>query len=146
MTMIREAYVGIDVAKLRNAIAIADSGREGEIRYIGEVDASAESMKRVIGRLAAKYERLHFCYEAGPTGYGLHRLITELGHSCMVVAPSLILSAASRPSLRATIPRSGKRRCTPRDTKRLLVFILFPFLRCEAAPVRCFPGPRERWG
>jgi hypothetical protein len=31
-----------------------------------------------------------FCYEAGPTGYGLHRLITEFGHSCVVVAPSLI--------------------------------------------------------
>lgn len=28
----REAFVGIDVAKLRNAIAIADSGREGESR------------------------------------------------------------------------------------------------------------------
>src|SRR5947208_5451824 len=47
-------------------------------------------MKRVIGRLASKYEQLHFCYEAGPTGYGLHRLITELGYSCTVVAPSLI--------------------------------------------------------
>ena len=29
----REAFVGIDVAKLRNAIAIADAGREGEVRY-----------------------------------------------------------------------------------------------------------------
>jgi hypothetical protein len=25
-------------------------------------------------------ERLHFCYEAGPTGYGLHRQLTDLGH------------------------------------------------------------------
>jgi hypothetical protein len=32
----------------------------------------------------------HFYYEAGPTGYGLHRLISSLGHSCTVVAPSLI--------------------------------------------------------
>ena len=47
-------------------------------------------MRRLVKRLAAKHERLHFCYEAGPTGYGLHRLITELGHPCMVVAPSLI--------------------------------------------------------
>jgi transposase len=75
---------------LRNAVAIADAGRDGEIRYIGEVDASLDSMKRLIRKLASKYERLNFCYEAGPTGYGLHRLITELGHSCMVTAPSLI--------------------------------------------------------
>src|SRR3712207_8177963 len=34
--------------------------------------------------------RLNFCYEAGPTGYGLHRLLTKLGHHCTVVAPSLI--------------------------------------------------------
>ena len=30
-----------------------------------------------------------FCYEAGPTGYGLYRLIENLDHECMVVAPSL---------------------------------------------------------
>jgi transposase len=29
-------------------------------------------------------------YEAGPCGYGLHRLLTGLGHECVVVAPSLI--------------------------------------------------------
>ena len=90
MTALKEAFVGIDAAKLRNAVAIADAGRDGEIRYIGEVDASLDSMKRLIRKLASKYERLNFCYEAGPTGYGLHRLITELGHSCMVTAPSLI--------------------------------------------------------
>jgi len=31
-----------------------------------------------------------FCYEAGPTGYGLYRLLKSLGHECLVVAPSLI--------------------------------------------------------
>jgi transposase len=90
MALHGEAFVGIDAAKLRNAVAIADAGRDGEVRYFGEVDASSESTKRLIGRLASKYEQLHFCYEAGPTGYGLHRLITELGHPCTVVAPSLI--------------------------------------------------------
>jgi hypothetical protein len=28
-----EAFVGIDTSKIRNAIAIADSGRGGEVRY-----------------------------------------------------------------------------------------------------------------
>jgi transposase len=86
----REAFVGIDVAKLRNAIAIADSGREGEVRFFGEVDASDQSMRSVIQRIAGRFDRIHFCYEAGPTGYGLYRLIRSLGHECMVVAPSLI--------------------------------------------------------
>ena len=32
----REAFVGIDVAKIKNAIAVAESGRNGEVRYWGE--------------------------------------------------------------------------------------------------------------
>ncbi|MGV2130924.1 IS110 family transposase [Agrobacterium vitis] len=86
----REAFVGIDVAKLKNAIAIADAGRDGDIRYLGEVEASDADMRRIIRRIAAKFDCVHFCYEAGPTGYGLYRLIRSLGHDCMVVAPSLI--------------------------------------------------------
>ena len=85
-----EAFVGIDAAKARDAIAVAEGGRGGEVRYLGEVDASEQGMRRVVARIAAKYDRVHFCYEAGPTGYGLHRLITGLGHACTVVAPSLI--------------------------------------------------------
>jgi transposase len=85
-----EVFVGIDVSKMRNAVAIAEGERGGEVRFLGEVDASEESMRRVVKRIAAKYERVHFCYEAGPTGYGLHRLITKLCHPCMVAAPTLI--------------------------------------------------------
>lgn len=29
-------------------------------------------------------------YEAGPTGYCIHRRLTELGIECQVLAPSLI--------------------------------------------------------
>lgn len=66
------------------------AGREGEVRFFGEVDASNTSMRRVIQRIAIRFDRVHFCYEAGPTGYGLYRLIRSLGHGCTVVAPSLI--------------------------------------------------------
>ncbi|MCA1371721.1 IS110 family transposase [Bradyrhizobium sp. BRP14] len=90
MSDYREAFVGIDVAKRHNAIAVAVSGRTGEIRYWGEVEASDTGMRRAIQRIAAKFEQIHFCYEAGPTGYGLYRLIRSLGHECIVVAPSLI--------------------------------------------------------
>ena len=68
--------------------------RGGEVQFLGEVDASPEAMRRVVQRIAAQHERARFCYEAGPTGYGRHRLITALGHPCDVVAPSLILRRA----------------------------------------------------
>ena len=85
-----EAFVGVDTAKKKHAVAIADAGRDGEIRYLGEIDSSPETVARVIRKLADRYETLHVCYEAGPTGYGLFRDIRALGHDCIVVAPSLI--------------------------------------------------------
>src|SRR5260370_29876316 len=45
---------------------------------------------KVVTKLGAKYRQLTFCYEAGPTGYGLYRLIRKLCHDCIVAAPSLI--------------------------------------------------------
>jgi transposase len=35
-----EAFIGIDTSKLRNAVAIAETGREGEVRYLEEIDTS----------------------------------------------------------------------------------------------------------
>src|SRR6266404_4083755 len=85
-----EAFVGFDTSKLRNAVAIADVGRDGEVRFFGEIENTAEATAKLVRKLAGKYERLTFCYEAGPTGYGLYRQITGLGHACNVVAPSLV--------------------------------------------------------
>src|SRR5229473_2378077 len=85
-----EALEAFDTSKLRNAVAIADSGRTGEIRFLGEIENSTAATAKLVRKLAGKYERLTFCYEAGPTGYELYRQIKSLGHECLVVAPSLI--------------------------------------------------------
>jgi transposase len=85
-----EAFVGIDTAKARNAVAIAEGGRDGELRYLGEFDNTPDAVAKLIRKLADCYETLHICYEAGPTGYGLYRQVLALGHECTVVAPSLI--------------------------------------------------------
>ena len=85
-----EAFIGFDTSKLRHAVAIADNGRTGEVRFYGEIENTEAATAKLVRKLAAKYERLTFCYEAGPTGYGLHRQIKSLGHECVVVAPSLI--------------------------------------------------------
>ncbi|MDF2974798.1 MAG: transposase y4qE [Microvirga sp.] len=90
MSDLTEAFVAFDTSKLRNAVAIADPGRTGEVRFLGEIESTGAATAKLVRKLAAKYERLTFCYEAGPTGYGLYRHIESLGHECMVVAPSLI--------------------------------------------------------
>jgi transposase len=83
-------FVSFDVAKTKHAVAIAESGRAGEVRFIGEIENTPATIERAVKKLAGRYGRLHVCYEAGPTGYGLYRQIQELGHDCMVVAPALI--------------------------------------------------------
>lgn len=85
-----EAYVAFDTSKTKHAVAIADGGRRGEVRFLGDVASSPARVERLTRKLAERYDKLHFCYEAGPTGYGLYRHIRELGHDCTVVAPSLI--------------------------------------------------------
>src|SRR5580693_9395728 len=34
------AFIGIDTSKLRNAVAVAEEGRDGEVRYLGEIDTT----------------------------------------------------------------------------------------------------------
>ena len=86
-----EAYVAFDTSKLRNAVALAEAGRSGEVRFLGEIDNTPAATAKLVKKLSGKYDRLTFCYEAGPTGYGLYRQIKSLGHECLVAAPSLIL-------------------------------------------------------
>jgi len=86
----QEVFVGIDTAKTHNAVAVAESGRDGEVRYLGAFENTFEAVSKLVRKLAGRYEKLYFCYEAGPTGYGLYRQVLSLGHACMVVAPSLI--------------------------------------------------------
>ena len=83
-------FVGLDTSKMTISVALAEEGRQGEVRFLGDIDHTPEAVRRLVTKLAGKYARLLFCSEAGPTGYGLQRQISALGHDCAVIAPSLI--------------------------------------------------------
>ena len=85
-----KVFVGLDTSKLKIAVAVAEDGRQGEVRFLGEIDNTPEAVRRLVSKLSGKHRELLFCYEAGPTGYGLQRQISALGHECAVIAPSLI--------------------------------------------------------
>jgi transposase len=83
-------YVGLDVHKATVCVALAESGRGGEVRQLGVFENRPELLPKLAAQLSKGGRPLSFCYEAGPCGYGLHRLLTGCGHDCVVVAPSLI--------------------------------------------------------
>ena len=80
-------HVGMDVSK--DAIAVAVLPPDRDVAEVDKIFHDEESVRRLIKRLG-RPSRLWACYEAGPTGYELHRLLTSMGVRCDVVAPSLV--------------------------------------------------------
>lgn len=85
-------FVGLDVHRDSITVAVADGTGPAEV-----VATIANEMGTVLKRLKKLAEgwEAHFCYEAGPTGFGLCRALREASLDCRVVAPSLVPQQAS---------------------------------------------------
>jgi len=58
----RSLCVGLDTHKAKIAVAVAEPGRSGEVRFHGEITNQPEAVRRLIERLGAKHGRLSLCY------------------------------------------------------------------------------------
>ena len=81
-------HIGLDVHKESITIAVLP-GTASKATRIDRLPYDVAKLKRYLDRIARDGE-LRVCYEASGAGYVLHRMLTEWGYACDVIAPSLI--------------------------------------------------------
>jgi len=80
-------HLGMDTSKNTIVVGILMPG--DEVPVIDRIWNEEGSVRHLVSRLGDP-AALRACYEAGPCGFELHRLLASMGVACDVVAPSLI--------------------------------------------------------
>jgi hypothetical protein len=86
------AFVGIDTSKLRNAVAVAEEGRGGEVRYFGEIDAMEGAQASALWRCAG--------HAITDNEFGRNSMECAIAHAAVVVLPTCRAVNASRDASR----------------------------------------------
>src|SRR5829696_614811 len=129
-------FLGLDVHRDTISVAVLGPGRE-EAPPVDRIANDEPSIRRLVGRFGDP-RRLRACYEAGPTGYELARLLHRMDVRCQVIAPALIPKAPG-----------DKIKTDSRDCRRLarlhrageLVAIRVPRLPRRRCGTCAGPGP-----
>jgi len=124
-------HLGLDVSKDKIAVGILRwEERVPDTEMIFNDEAS---VRRLVNRFGDP-GGLRVCYEAGPTGFGLYRLLRSMGVACDVIAPALIPKA---PGDRVKTDRRDCRRLARLHRAGELVVIRVPTESEEAVRDLC---------
>lgn len=122
-------HLGMDTSVNTIVVGVLRPGEQ--VPVVERVFNDEESVRRLIGRFADR-RVLSVCYEAGPGGYELYRLLSSMGVACEVVAPSLI-------------PKGVSDRVKTDLLTELPVGFFGQCVRCWSGVVRFRPRD-QRWG
>ena len=78
-------HLGLDMHKDTIAVALLRPGES--VPDERTIPNTPEALRKLVRGCSTK--PLVACYESGPTGYETHRLLTSLGVSCDVIAPTM---------------------------------------------------------
>src|SRR3954447_1335417 len=120
-------FVAFDTSKTKHAVAVAESGRDGEIRYLGEIESGPEAVERLVRKLAGRYGKRGSFTDCGRKS----TLMVSSGNQAWERTPlyGWKFSATSE----TTSPKTSRRAAgasTPPPS---------PFGADEKCPVRCPP-------
>ncbi len=115
--------VGLDVHARSMRLAAV---RADELLEERTLPYDEEAVERVLRR----WPGVRCCYEAGPTGFGLYRHLTQRGIDCVVVAPGLV---PQRPGVRVKTDSRDARKLARLLAGGLLQGIHVPSRELEAA-------------
>jgi transposase len=142
-------WVALDVHK--NTIVACLLPAEGGHPELVQLEHSEKAVRRFVRRLGDP-RRLAVCYEAGPCGYELYRLLASIGVACDIVAPSL---TPVRPGDRVKTDRRDARRLVRLYRAGELTFVAPPtpeqeglrdLVRCRDDLRRARTAARHRIG
>jgi transposase len=85
-------HLGMDTSKDTIVVAVLLPGEDSPA--VDRIANEEAAVRRLVGRFADR-SVLRSCYEAGPGGYELFRLLASMGVACDVVAPSLVPKGGS---------------------------------------------------
>jgi transposase len=77
-------HLGLDVH--RDTISVGILTADMEVPEVDKIPHDEPSVRRLVARFPDR-RQLRACYEAGPTGFELARLLHSMGVSCQVIAP-----------------------------------------------------------
>src|SRR3954454_2853774 len=83
-------FIGLDLHQKTISVATVEGSAGAAVQFYGTLANTPDSLRGLCKKLSRDGQQLHFCYEAGPCGYGVQRQLGRLGHHCDVVAPTLI--------------------------------------------------------
>lgn len=122
-------YLGMDVS--RDSIVVGTMHPGDEAAGIEKVFNDEPSVRRFVASFGDA-RRVVACYEAGPTGYDLARLLRSLGARCDVVAPSMI-----------PVAPGAKVKTDRRDAQRLVRLLRAGELTSIRVPTPAEEGVRD---
>jgi transposase len=124
-------HLGLDVHK--DTISVGILRPDQQVPDVERITHDEPSVRRLVGRFNDP-RRLRACYEAGPTGFELARLLHRMDVRCQVIAPSLIPRA---PGDKVKTDRRDCRRLARLHRAGELVAVRIPTVGEEAVRDLC---------